>query len=186
MSNSPAARKKFPEDSSAAQTAAATHYPVRPDKRGIARLTYKRKSVYLGPYGSPASYINYALWRLRLLETGESVQITELAPMVDSIVKLKDYRRPRAIHSIWLVMAVLAVGAMLAGANYWGWVKYAEHKRPEIDGVPLADMEIAGLRRTRQWAAPDPDKSALATEPYKDGVGSGPPAQDARTGGDHG
>ncbi|GAB5402843.1 MAG: hypothetical protein Aurels2KO_10740 [Aureliella sp.] len=140
-------------------------YPIQADIRGIARITYNRKSVYLGPFDSPQSYITFGLWKRHLLETGKSAQASSLRPLVDAAMNAEPYRPPKPLNTAWFILAVFLGLTLIAAANYFGYQYYASVKPTEIDGVPMSEMELNGIRKVRKYAAPDERSPHLPPRP---------------------
>lgn len=142
----------------------AIPYPMAGDSRDKARISYKRKSIDFGKFNTPQSYIMFGLWKLQLMLTGRSVQGKALRPMVDAVMNAEEYKPPKALNTGWFVGALLLGLISLATANYFGYRYYAT-ARPSIDGVPMADMEISSIRKTRKLVMPDPDNPHLPPKP---------------------
>ena len=58
-------------------------YPSEGDARGSARIRYGGKNYYLGPHGSPKSYVLYGTWRHIWFETGTPPTTRDVRQAVD-------------------------------------------------------------------------------------------------------
>jgi len=53
-------------------------YPEKSDARGSAKKYHKRRAYYFGRHNTPESYSLFAIWKQRLIETGEAPPVSEV------------------------------------------------------------------------------------------------------------
>lgn len=136
-------------------------YPISPDARGDARMSYEGKVYYFGVWDSPQSYMVFALWKAEAIRTGQPPECRLVRPMAKAAIQGRPYNPPPVLSRWWIVTAVFAGLITIALATFAGHLVYSSYKPTELDGVPLTQSEqdcIRGIRLAseRRRARRDP------------------------------
>lgn len=127
-------------------------YPIQPDSRGDARMSYDGKVYYFGVWDSPQSYAVFALWKAELIKTGEAPECRQVRPLAKAALDGQPYQPPHVLSRVWFVAALAGGLLAIAIACFGGFLLYSSTKPTEVDGVPLSEFEIGSIRGFRMHA----------------------------------
>ena len=120
-------------------------YPPKDDKKGSARVNWKRRWYYFGKHNTPESFQLFVEWRRRLIETGEPPE-TKLLRKDLAHIRQADEAPPSPPYFIYGLAAATLLFAISTIGLTWNSLK--PHS-PHVDGVPMSQTEMEFVRGLR-------------------------------------
>lgn len=130
---------------------APIEYPDKADARGTARVRFRNKEYYLGPWKSNYSFIMFAMFREHIERFGEVPEPGHLRPIAQAALKNEPFAPPSLLQRHWFVAAVVVCCISISIANYCGYRYFSSFKAVMVEGRPLDESDLTAIRGHRLY-----------------------------------